>query len=388
MYQSRLHATNGIISIAVDALSGEVLEFVRESTWDNVTKNHVRQTWSLFDAIVHTPSGNKRLHAPRYLDVREHAELTPVITIDQQEKSAKVTIEFPGLVLHTSKDALLDNTSSPSGITPVDIKVGLPVDMSAKVTIELPENDCRSKWNMSLTNNTDWEIDTVNFPAVDGMWLGETWEDDVLVFPRFAGWQVVNPTKKLAADAQLEGERAVEAAFLDLSGDVVPVGNAVEGQQVQIVVPENLSVVIATAEIVVDVGAQQALAVERHHVGGMVVAHLMAGVPAEAHGGTVPERIHQRSEIFLSLGVFEGDLHAELLRFLNHLSVMFKTCLRRCMLIKPDHGMADHQRHTVLSTGMQAVRQLRNGGIGGFARLPHHSRLEKRRMDGLVDQTK
>ena len=32
MYQSRLHATNGIVSIAVDALNGEILEFTREST--------------------------------------------------------------------------------------------------------------------------------------------------------------------------------------------------------------------------------------------------------------------------------------------------------------------------------------------------------------------
>ena len=202
MYQSRLHATNGIISIAVDALSGEVLEFVRESTWDNVTKNHVRQTWSLFDAVVHTEFGDKRLHAPRYLDVRADESLTPVIDIDQQETSARVTITFPKLVLHAEKLGVAEAKPGPDSIAPVDVKVGVPVDLSAKVVIELPENECRSLWRMSLTNNTDWEVGTVAFPAIDGMWLGETWEDDVLVFPRFAGWQVVNPTKKLAADAQ------------------------------------------------------------------------------------------------------------------------------------------------------------------------------------------
>ena len=144
MYQSRLHATNGIISIAVDALNGEVLEFVRESTWDNVAKNHVRKTWSLFDAIVHTEAGDKRLHVPRYLDIREDPSLTPVITIDQHEKSAKVTITYPALVLHTDKTGNVDMNIGAGGIDPVDIKVGLPVDMSAVITIELPENDCRS----------------------------------------------------------------------------------------------------------------------------------------------------------------------------------------------------------------------------------------------------
>lgn len=178
MYQSRLHATNGVVSIAVDALSGELLEFTRESTWDNAAKNHVRQTWSLFDGIVHTGEGDRRLHPPRYRDIRADAALTPAICVDQRADSATVTIDFPGLVLGAEG--------------------GRPVDMSARVTIELPAQSCGALWQMRLTNRTGEEVGAVHFPAVDGLWLGETWEDDVLVLPRFAGWQVVNPTRKLA----------------------------------------------------------------------------------------------------------------------------------------------------------------------------------------------
>ena len=54
MYQSRLHITNGILSLAADAFSGELLEFTREDKWDNALKNHVRKTWSLLDGILHT----------------------------------------------------------------------------------------------------------------------------------------------------------------------------------------------------------------------------------------------------------------------------------------------------------------------------------------------
>ena len=121
MYQSRLHATNGIVSIALDALNGEVLEFVRESTWDNAAKNHVRKTWSLFDAIVHTEEGDKRLHVPRYLDICENAALTPAITIDQQEKSAKIVLDYPGLVLHVPREVSL---GSSHGIVPMDSQIG------------------------------------------------------------------------------------------------------------------------------------------------------------------------------------------------------------------------------------------------------------------------
>ena len=162
MYQSRLHATNGIISIAVDALSGEVLEFVRESTWDNVTKNHVRNTWSLFDAVVHTEAGNKRLHAPRYLDVRANAALTPVIQIDQQEKSATVTIDFPGLVLHSTKEGVEKIKAGEASIEPVDIKVGIPVDMSARVVIESSI--------FCLLNKTEDNIPTVRCSGLSNPW--------------------------------------------------------------------------------------------------------------------------------------------------------------------------------------------------------------------------
>ena len=40
MYESRLHATNGLISVAVDARSGELLELVSERTADNVVKSN------------------------------------------------------------------------------------------------------------------------------------------------------------------------------------------------------------------------------------------------------------------------------------------------------------------------------------------------------------
>lgn len=176
MYQSRLHATNGIISIAVDALNGELLEFTRESTWDNVVKNHVRPAYSLFEGMILAENQRLMFHVPRYRDIIADESLTPVITVEQSEKSASVVLEYPYLMTEKGK-----------------------LDASAKVTIELPEGETRSSWHMSLENRTDDEIDEVAFPSLNGMWLGDTWEDDILVMPRFAGWKVHNPVQKLAA---------------------------------------------------------------------------------------------------------------------------------------------------------------------------------------------
>lgn len=40
MYESRLHATNGVVSLALDARNAELLELVNERTADNVIKSN------------------------------------------------------------------------------------------------------------------------------------------------------------------------------------------------------------------------------------------------------------------------------------------------------------------------------------------------------------
>ena len=197
MYQSRLHATNGIISIAVDALNGEILEFTRESTWDNAAKNHVRNTRSLLDGLLHIGEEDKRIYVPRYLEIRADERLTPTIEVEQEEKSARVTIAYPMLIAIPKVER--DDAGLP--IRRQDFRpqlLGEPVDISAKVTIELPEGECRSLWRVSIENRTGGEIDQVYFPSMDGLWLGETWEDDYLVVPRHAGERAKNPTKTLS----------------------------------------------------------------------------------------------------------------------------------------------------------------------------------------------
>ena len=180
MYQSRLHATNGIISVAVDALNGEILEFTRESTWDNVVKNHVRPAYSLFEGMIWRSQGRVMFHVPRYRDILADGTLKPVVSVEQADDRATVILEYPYLMTESGK-----------------------LDVSAKVTIELPAGQTRTTWRMTLDNRTDDEIDEVAFPNLSGMWLGDTWEDDVLVLPRFAGLKVYNPVQKLAMEPKV-----------------------------------------------------------------------------------------------------------------------------------------------------------------------------------------
>ena len=180
MYQSRLHLTNGIISVALDALSGEMLEFVRESTADNCLKNHVRRIWSLLDGLLLTDQAPLRFHGPRYRDIRADPSLTPVIETQQLEHSACARIHYPCLLAGTEK-----------------------LDLAADITIRLNPGDCRTVWTLTLDNRTGFEMDDIAFPSVDGLWLGEEWQDDVLVYPHFAGCRMDNPTDQLASTPRL-----------------------------------------------------------------------------------------------------------------------------------------------------------------------------------------
>ena len=166
MYQSRLHATNGIVSVAVDALNGEILEFTRESTWDNAAKNHVRATRSILDGLLHTAEGDYRFYVPRYLEIRADEGMTPRVEIDQKEKCARVTIAYPYLAAFPKEER------DGAGRAEKKDSLKLPpaaerVDLSAKITIDLPEGDCRTLWHLTLENRTDGEIDQVCFPALD-----------------------------------------------------------------------------------------------------------------------------------------------------------------------------------------------------------------------------
>ena len=180
MYTSRLHATNGVVTLDFDALSGELLAFVRESNADNLLKNYATRAHSPLDGMLLGDGAPRRFHTPRYADIRVHPELRPTITVRQEAREAGVTLHYPALVAD-----------------------GEPLALSAEVTVSLPEGDCRTVWTLTLDNRTSCEVDDVAFPAIDGAWLGESWQDDVLVYPHFAGCRVDNPTEQLASEPEL-----------------------------------------------------------------------------------------------------------------------------------------------------------------------------------------
>ena len=171
MYHSRLLLTNGVISLELDALNGEILGFIRESTMDNAAKNYFRDAAGILDGTVYVGNEKKHLNIPRFAQISEDVTLTPKITVTD----TTAVIEYPYLVANGEK-----------------------IDISAKVRIELAENDCCSYWYLTLDNKSGCEIQSCKFPQLNGLWLGEDWKENTLIFPRVAGLKMDDPTGTLA----------------------------------------------------------------------------------------------------------------------------------------------------------------------------------------------
>lgn len=177
MYESRLHATNGLISIAIDARSAELLELVSERTADNLIKSNCHpRAWSPFLLEAPGEDGSRRLlHPARYEQIFEDPTLAPVIRVEQREKDASIHVDYPAVV-----------------------EDGKRCSVQVSVDVELPEGKPSAEWRISVNNGLSDEIQKVIFPCINGVYLGDTWEDDELAFPYHSGILVKNPVHRLS----------------------------------------------------------------------------------------------------------------------------------------------------------------------------------------------
>ncbi|MBQ7983057.1 MAG: hypothetical protein IJ302_05780 [Clostridia bacterium] len=160
-YQSRYHISGGYVSLALDALSGELLELHDTRTGENFIKNSLfcePQPFVLFCA-----DGGKRF-PPRTNQILEN----PALRCEILCGDSSVTVRYHHLT---------DGVSV------------YPADVSYTVTMEAE----KTHWRLQLSSVAG--ISAVRFPCINGVYLGETWEDDALYFPDSAGRRFENPVE-------------------------------------------------------------------------------------------------------------------------------------------------------------------------------------------------
>lgn len=175
MYHSRLHVTNGLVSAALDALTGEPLELVLEENRENILKSNFRAEASPLKVCLRD---GRELRPPKYAEIRRDGSLRPQITLRQEEAQARAEVSCPYLV---------------------DMASGAPVAVAAVWTLELPQGDRRMRWRVRLENHAGEMLEKCYFPYLNGIWLGDDWTQDELYMPVHSGDKTVNPTRTLSA---------------------------------------------------------------------------------------------------------------------------------------------------------------------------------------------
>ncbi len=171
MYKSRYHFTNGIVSIAVDSLSGDLLELVDIPRGENLLKNHCYDLPNPFSLQL---TDDKTLFPPSSKQVKHDDRLR--CTIEGNETGFSVRYRW-----------LTDGTE----LYPADVCYRVRFDVAKTI------------WQIELTHlSGDVILREVCFPRLNGIWLGEDFADDTLVFPINAGVKWENPVAYLSKPVQ------------------------------------------------------------------------------------------------------------------------------------------------------------------------------------------
>lgn len=165
-FQSRYRLSNHKISLAIDSQTGQLLELASEETGENLLKNHLFALPQPF-AIR---AGERVLGPGTPAAIARFPELAPQISLGEASAAVAYRALWDGERAH-------------------------PLSVRYEVRLE---GDA-SLWQLALSLGEASPIpEAVRFPCLNGVWFGESWEDDVLVYPHYAGLKIAGPVKALA----------------------------------------------------------------------------------------------------------------------------------------------------------------------------------------------
>ena len=162
----QIRISNSHISIGLNAASGAFVELVNEVTGENLIKNRRDTLCSPLSVLLNGDDGWATLFDGANPDCR------PQIHTEEMT----MVVEYPAL--------------QGSGGTQVPVK--------AQVHFRLDENKPRLTLWASIT--AEAEMTSVRFPTLNGMWLGQSWKDNVLVTPFYGGEKIENPVETISTE--------------------------------------------------------------------------------------------------------------------------------------------------------------------------------------------
>ncbi len=169
MYKSRLHFENGNLHLALDALTGEILELCDVKRGENLIKNSMFQLAQPFTVTLRNAAG----------ELLELSAPVSRVALRRPEFRADISSEEigDGLVVRVVYDRLTkEETEYPVRFTYTAVLYGDSI-----------------RWNCRLENETEQTVTEVRFPILNGIWMGEDWSDNILYYPNRTGERYVDP---------------------------------------------------------------------------------------------------------------------------------------------------------------------------------------------------
>ncbi len=169
MYKSREHFDYENCHISIDSKTGEILELYTNRNYDNIIKAHLRNTHQPF--VIKVEDGKETLS---YFPLHTHKcadDKSTYVNISSVEKDG-------GLLVTVKYSTLTDGEN----LFKTDLYYTAFLSGS-KIT-----------FNINVPNQFErGRITEVQFPVISGVFLGERYDDDILVYPSWAGVKIKSP---------------------------------------------------------------------------------------------------------------------------------------------------------------------------------------------------
>lgn len=177
MYRSRYRYSNGVVGVAIDSLTGRILELINEKTGENYIKNSCTEEAQPFAVIVNSCNEKKKAYGGDTYDIAEFSELRPNILENKFNGGVEVKVVFNVIT---------------------DGKQVIPVFVEYKIVIKDNSDEIGFYITVRPEDKSIF-IEKVVFPIINGVYIGESWKDDILVYPDNAGLKIENPVETFAA---------------------------------------------------------------------------------------------------------------------------------------------------------------------------------------------
>ena len=177
MYHSRLHFESGDLHLALDSMTGEILELCDKSG-ENLVKNSLFDLPQPFEIALRLKDKTVSLSSPHSRDALEAPAIRAEISSKETAGGICVTVHYPCLT---------------------DGKERYPLSFTYTATLKGGE----ILWDSRLHNGTDGTVTGVRFPILNGVWLGEEFEKNTLYYPRYAGERYENPVRALSEEPRV-----------------------------------------------------------------------------------------------------------------------------------------------------------------------------------------